>query len=110
MIELPWPPKELNPNNNAHKRKKAAVKSGHRKDCYLLATQDRPHLSAPVHIKLTFFPPDARHRDLDNMLSACKGLIDGVADAWGIDDRNFRPITIDVGRPVKDGKVVVEAL
>ena len=49
-----------------------------------------------VHVRVTFHPPDMRARDLDNMFASIKGGLDGLADALGIDDSWFRPVTIDV--------------
>lgn len=39
---------------------------------------------------MTFYPPDRRYRDDDNMISAFKHGRDGVALALGVDDRRFR--------------------
>lgn len=39
---------------------------------------------------LTFFPPDRRARDLDNLIAACKGAVDGVFDEHGRDDADVR--------------------
>ena len=59
-------------------------------------------------LAFTFCPPDARRRDLDNYLAHEKCRVDGIAKALGIDDSQFRPITIDWGEKVKGGKVIVE--
>jgi crossover junction endodeoxyribonuclease RusA len=37
---------------------------------------------------------DKRHRDADNCLAAAKAGLDGMADALGVNDRHFQPITI----------------
>lgn len=42
-----------------------------------------------------FYRSDKRHVDLDNLLSASKHRIDGIAKALGIDDSQFKPVTID---------------
>ena len=52
--------------------------------------QDRNY---PVNI--VFFSSTRNFADLDNLLSASKNRMDGIASALGIDDRQFRPITID---------------
>jgi crossover junction endodeoxyribonuclease RusA len=41
------------------------------------------------------------------MLSAIKHGLDGLAAAIGVDDSMFRPITLDVGEPVKGGCVKI---
>ena len=43
-----------------------------------------------VAIDLTFYPPDRRHRDDDNMLAAMKAGRDGLADALGVNDHKFK--------------------
>ena len=47
-----------------------------------------------IAITLTFVQDDRRHRDLDNLLSSSKSMLDGVSKALGVDDRNFEPVTI----------------
>lgn len=49
----------------------------------------------PLPLRLTFFAPDKRKRDLDNLLAAMKPSLDGMAQALGVDDSLFYPITID---------------
>lgn len=97
-IDLPWPPKELNPNARIDRRSVAPIKKKHRADCYLMAkvaTKDK--IAGRHHIMLTFFPPnDWRQRDLDNLLASMKAGLDGVADALGINDREFDPVTISM--------------
>ena len=61
-----------------------------------------------IPCSIVFHPPDNRHRDIDNLLAACKPLIDGIAKKLDINDRNLRPITIDMGPKQKDGLVSVE--
>lgn len=53
----------------------------------------KPATNYPVNI--VFFSATRNLADLDNLLSASKNRIDGIANALGIDDRQFRPITID---------------
>lgn len=53
-----------------------------------------------ISVSIVFYPP-RNTGDLDNMLSSCKALFDGISDAWGINDKLFRPITLDVGRADK---------
>jgi len=97
MLFLPWPPRELSPNARVHRLAKAKIAKRYRAECYLLAKATGIKLSQKSHITVIFFPPDLRRRDLDNCLASIKSGLDGVADAWGINDRDFRPITIDFG-------------
>lgn len=97
MIVLPWPPKELSLNARVHPQVRARVGAKYREACFWLTKEAQERLSGDrVHMTITFFQPDRRRRDLDNMLSACKHGLDGVADALGVNDSIFRPVTLDV--------------
>jgi crossover junction endodeoxyribonuclease RusA len=97
MLTLPWFPPDLKPNARVYRLKKALAAKQYRQACYLLA---KGHEPMQGHLKITFYPPDRRPRDLDNCLAAIKSGLDGIADAWGINDRLFRPLTIDFGESV----------
>jgi crossover junction endodeoxyribonuclease RusA len=108
-IELPWPPKDLSPNERPHWTKKAKAVKAYRTECGWRARAQGVNLSdvTPVHMQITFAPPDARRRDRDNMIASCKALMDGLSDAIGIDDRHFIP-TYQIGEIRKGGAVIVE--
>lgn len=97
-IELPWPPKEVSPNQRLHWTKVAEAKRVYRTACHLITRPKcKTRLAGRHHITLTFFPPnDWRQRDLDNLLASMKAGLDGVADALGINDREFDPVTISM--------------
>lgn len=61
----------------------------------------------PIHLGITFHPPDKRRRDLDGMLSSIKSHLDGLADSLRVDDIRFE-LSIKRGEPVKLGRVEVE--
>jgi hypothetical protein len=64
-----------------------------------------------IEFRVFFHPPDKRRRDLMNCIGACKALIDGLQDSWGIDDRDFRiHWPLEFSEPVKGGAVIVEGL
>lgn len=114
MIELPWPPKVLSPNNRAHWTRKLEPRQRYRLDCYMLtkgwlatSREWRPSPDCPLPIKITFCPPDRRHRDDDNMIGSFKSGRDGLADALGVNDRLFRP-EYHFAEPVKGGLITVE--
>ena len=107
MIELPWPPKELNPNARTHWARKSKAAKAYRAACHVLTKQSG--VVAPegkVGLVLEFCPPDRRRRDDDNCLSSFKSGRDGMADALGIDDSRF-VTTLSLGEPVKGGVVRV---
>lgn len=57
--------------------------------------------SEKVKVSLVFYPPDKRKRDWDNMLAACKSGLDGLADAMGVDDRNWE-LSFTVASEIKN--------
>ena len=92
IVDLPWPPKELSPNARVHWSKRSKAAKAYRTSCSLLVQQAKiakPETAGRLHLWLTFFPPDRRHRDDDNMIAAFKSGRDGIADALGIDDKRF---------------------
>ncbi len=99
-VTLPWPPKDLSPNQRLHWSRVSAAKKAYRTECFMRAriagitTQSLAGASKAA-VTLTFYPPDRRARDADNMLASMKAGLDGLADALGLDDRHFR-ITFDV--------------
>lgn len=62
-----------------------------------------------LSLRVTFYPPDRRHRDDDGMIGAFKHYRDGIADGLGIDDRHFRPEYV-IAEPQAPGRVEVEIL
>jgi crossover junction endodeoxyribonuclease RusA len=43
-----------------------------------------------IHLWIDFYPPDRRQRDDDNMIAAFKSGRDGLAQAFGVNDKRFR--------------------
>lgn len=116
MIVLPWPDKRLSPNARLHWRSKVGPKQSAKRIAAWTTTatpgfyETRAALrqdESRTPIKVTFYPPDARRRDDDNMVGSFKTARDGIADAFGIDDRRFQP-EYHFAAPQKPGRVVVE--
>ena len=112
IVTLPWPPKELSPNARVHWGKLAKAKRAYRHACWLMAMQQcKPVPTFPgdgdIALAITFVPPDRRARDDDNLLAAFKSGRDGLADAWGVDDKRF-VVTVKLDRENVGGLVRVE--
>lgn len=112
ILKLPFPNKLLFPNAKNGKSWKVshAAKVAAREYAYIAAKQAQAGFSdkgGAIPLSIVFCQPDGRKRDLDNMLAAMKSALDGVAEALGIDDKRFRPITIDAGEVGKPGSVLV---
>lgn len=108
-ITLPWPPKSLSPNSRANWRDKAAAAQSTRRDAALMCMSQglRCLPFEKVHVSFTFHPATNASFDIDNALARCKSMIDGIADAIGIDDGLWK-ISLDKGEKRKGGEIVVE--
>lgn len=114
-IKLDWPDASLMPNrkNGRHWAGTQPAKVRARQEGYFATKQAMAGrvfaIDGRVPLRVTFVSPDKRDRDLDNLLSSLKHGLDGIAQALGIDDKHFRPITIDDGLDqFKRGFVLVE--
>ena len=108
-IELDWPVKELSQNSRCHWSVKAKATKAYRKACWALTKQAGIAIDweGDIHLWITFYPPNKRRIDDDNLIGRFKAGRDGIADALGIDDSRFRthPWVSTETRP--GGKVVV---
>lgn len=104
-VTLLWPPKELSPNARTHFHAKAKIAKVYREAAYWSA-HGRKFPADALTLSITFYPPDKRKRDLDNMLSSIKAGLDGIADALGVNDERFALI-LRRAAPVKGGRVTV---
>lgn len=108
MIVLPFPPASLSGHNTGHWRNRSAIVRKHR-DWAKLATLEAA-IPVPdegdILIRITFVPPDNRS-DRTNLPIRAKPLIDGIADALGVNDSRFLP-EYRFLPPQKPGRVLVE--
>lgn len=75
-------------NLREHWATRARRASKHRHLAFLLVAANRPLPALPVTITLTRVAP--RALDSDNLAYAFKATRDGIADAYGLDDRDPR--------------------
>ena len=100
IIKLPYPHKDLMPNraNGKHWAQTKALKADAKLTAYFLTksalAKQSVNIGDTVALSITFVRSDKRCIDMDGLLSAAKHLLDGVAQALGIDDYKFNPITI----------------
>lgn len=114
-FQIPWPSSALMPNrkHGNHWARTQGAKVSAKHDGYYAAKNalglNSLVPSDRVAVRLTFAMPDRRPRDLDNLLSACKPALDGIAHALGVNDRAFKPLTLTDGIDAnKTGFVLVE--
>jgi len=107
MIELSWPRRELSPNARAFWAVVSVARRRAKSDAFYAAKASG--IAAGKRLKMTFCPPDNRIRDIDNAFASCKAALDGIAAAWGVNDRDFT-FSLEWGAPVKGGRVLVEVV
>ena len=112
-IELPWPSADLNPNGRVHHmalyraRKSAKTMAWGMTKAVMGALGLRVgSFVGPVMVSMTFHPPTATRRDVDNLIASMKGQLDGISNAIGVDDSAFH-LAAKIGEKRKDGCVVV---
>ena len=114
IIELPFPDARLNPNQSNGKSWKSTLvyRDAAKQTGYIQARSALENQTLPparyYALQITFYPPDKRHRDADNLHAAMKHYIDGVCLAVGINDAKFRSITLSFGEVRKPGATIVE--
>lgn len=114
LITLPFPDRRLNPNcsKGKHWGSTVALRKAARAGAAALtaaaSTGQRFDPAVELALVITFVQPDRRARDRDNLLAACKPMLDGVADALGVNDSQFEPVTIRREYGKKPGAVRVE--
>lgn len=113
MIVLPWPDKRLSPNARLHWKARVGPRQDARRRAGWCAVTSQGFNAlkeavrandGPIPVRITFYPPDGRHRDDDNMIASFKAARDGVAEALGVDDRRFKPHYF-FEEPAKPGRV-----
>jgi crossover junction endodeoxyribonuclease RusA len=107
-LTLPWPDSRLSPNGRRDRRWLTGVRTIARNTGYYAAKDAGLQIPdrTPLHVYLTFNPPNHRRRDIDNLLSSSKATLDGIFQALGVDDSNIRITTLEMGKPVKGGQVI----
>ena len=112
VIELPYPHKILWPNGRTRAHGwKAGVTRDHRQWAHAatLAWRGRDHrpIDGDIRVLITVYPKNRGPiPDRDNAQAACKAYLDGIADALGVNDRNFVP-AVQLGERTQGGKIVV---
>lgn len=106
---LPFPDSRLSPNRRTDHRWLTNVRQLARSTGYYLAKDAGLSVpdKTPLHLFLTFCPPDHRKRDLDNLLSSSKNILDGIFQALGVDDSNVHLTTLGMGKSVQGGQTIV---
>lgn len=106
-IILPWPPSSLSGHAGGHWTAKSKPTAKHR--AWAFAATKAARLTVPadgdIRLHIRFVPPD-RRGDRTNFANRCKPLIDGIADALGVNDARFLP-SYEFAEPKAPGCVEV---
>lgn len=107
-VIYPFPPNVLSPNARAHWSEIARKKKQVRQDANYMTRINQVKVSKdkPVMLAIVFRPATNCRYDIDNAFARCKALIDGIADAIGIDDTHFI-YQLARGEPLKGGAVEI---
>lgn len=109
IIELPYPNRALWPNGRAHYMEKARETKKHRQWAALGARACNPPTvgNGPIQIKIICHPKATGPApDRDNISAAAKAYCDGIADALGVNDRNFAAPTVEISSE-RTGRFVI---
>lgn len=108
-LTLPWPDSRLSPNGRSDRRWITKVRQCARAAGFYAAKEAGLSIpdKTPLHLYLTFNPPDHRRRDDDNLIGAFKSYRDGIFRALGVDDSNVKLTTFGLGQRIEGGQVQV---
>lgn len=106
-ISLPWPPSSLSGHNKGGWRTKLGTVRKFRLWAATATRAARPVVAAhgDIHIVIRFIPPN-RRGDRTNYPNRIKPILDGVADALGVNDRRFLP-SYQFADPEQPGRVEI---
>ena len=108
MIVVAWPHKSLWPNGRAHWATKAREAKKLRQEAAWATKAASICIGdSPIPIHITVHPKaKGPAPDRDNIISAAKHAIDGIADALGINDRHFAAPTVTIS-PERTGQFII---
>lgn len=105
-VVLPWPSRGLSPNARCHWAVKRKLVLIARRIAYCETRRKTDgHRAVPdgrIGYRCSFYPPDKRARDEDNLIASMKSSLDGIAQALHVDDKFFHllsPMVCEPDRP-----------
>lgn len=110
-LTLPWPPAATSPNKGKQGNwwEKTDAAAAYKRTVWAICIERKVRKidASTVEATIIFCPPSRRRYDLDNALSRIKQGLDAIAEAIGVDDSQWRSITLERGETCKDGGVIV---
>ena len=110
-LTLPYPAKELWPNSRPHYLAKNREAKKLRTYVHWAVKEQAGSIklaNGPIRWKITVCPKTyGPPPDRDNAVSAAKSILDGIADALGVNDRHFAAPVVEISRE-RTSKFIVE--
>jgi crossover junction endodeoxyribonuclease RusA len=111
LIELSWPAKELSPNVSVHHMVLSRFRKAAKTEAGWATKMVRPFTwgsDGPFEILVRAYPPEAwRTGDDDNLIARLKSHFDGIAEALGVNDRQFKRPIVEWCDRTRNGKIVI---
>jgi crossover junction endodeoxyribonuclease RusA len=112
LVELPVGLQLINANDRDHWRKSAG-KTATIRSVARGQARGIPRLGK-VKIKVVYYAPDNRRRDVSNLFPSCKAAIDGIVDAGVLKDDNDKfVVALEIVRGeynIPKGQLVIEII
>src|SRR5689334_6540828 len=108
VMVFSWPDSKLSPNNRKDLRALTAARRAAKNEAFYIVTESKISVaSSSLELTLTFYPPDRRRRDLDNLYSTFKAYQDGIFETLGVDDSIIERVILQRGNVIPGGQVFV---
>lgn len=108
---FPFPDSRLSPNARIDRRALFHVKRDAKEIAYFITRESNVVvLDTDLQLTLTFYPPDRRKRDLDNLYASFKAYQDGMFASLGVDDCKIERVILERGNVIPNGQVFVDIL
>lgn len=88
-LTLDLPPRALSPNVRSHWSKKAKAVKYYRRLAFVVARCQPERGWEKAEVRTTFYLPDLRRRDPDNLMASMKAAWDGIVDAHVLTDDRY---------------------
>lgn len=109
ILRFAWPHPALSPNARVSRQATAHARSAARKEAQKEVGRIEAIATPHAHIEVTFHDPNNRRRGMDNLFASINAHLSGIADAAGIDGRDWS-FTLRKGVPVAGGCVLVKIM
>jgi hypothetical protein len=107
VLRFAWPHPALSPNARVSRQATAHARATAKKEAQREVDRIQAVATPHAHIEVTFHAPDNRRRGMDNLFASLNAHLSGIADAAGIDGKDWS-FTLRKGVVVAGGCVVIK--